>query len=320
MPARPVGADLHRTRGGETPTRGSTRGGADARSGSTRIAYAYVVAIRLGMAACAAAMFAAAAAAQQFSADLVSAGTEGMAVGTPGRIHVSNGKVRLETPEVRSGFFVIDGSANTAYFVKPAQRIFMDARQSSVLAQIFVPVDPGGPLRAMASHGEAFRRGRQWRGMALRADRRGHDRRTRDHDIPRRFAAAAQLSGLDRSDAEDSAADRDQLRIDVQPQGHRRKRHSRRLFSRCPPTFRNSIRKASSTASSRATCGSSRCSRGRVDQAKPSGNRLTWLVETTRPCAGTLVHDARVTAAPAFAKATAGSLRGAKTGLPTEAA
>jgi hypothetical protein len=124
------------------------------------------VAIRLGMAACAGAMFAAAAAAQQFSADLVSAGAEGMAVGTPGRIHVSNGKMRLETPEVRSGFFVIDGSANTAYFVKPAQRIFMDARQSSVLAQIFVPVDPADPCarwQAMAKLSGAADNGGEWR-------------------------------------------------------------------------------------------------------------------------------------------------------------
>jgi len=86
------------------------------------------------------------ASAQEFSALLVSAGTgHDMAIGAPGRVHVSGDKVRLETPEVPSGFFVTDAGANTAYFVRPSLRTFMDARQSSVLAQLFVPLDPDDP-------------------------------------------------------------------------------------------------------------------------------------------------------------------------------
>jgi hypothetical protein len=84
--------------------------------------------------------------AQEFTALLVSAGTgHDMATGAPGRIHVSGDKVRLETPEVPSGFFVTDAAANTAYFVRPSLRTFMEARQSSVLAQLFVPLDPDDP-------------------------------------------------------------------------------------------------------------------------------------------------------------------------------
>jgi hypothetical protein len=96
----------------------------------------------LALAACA--LLADAAAAQEFSATLITAGTENLANGAPGRIHVSGDKVRLETPELRDGYFVIDGHAN-AYFVRPAVRTFMDAKQSSMLAQIFVPLDPDNP-------------------------------------------------------------------------------------------------------------------------------------------------------------------------------
>jgi hypothetical protein len=59
----------------------------------------------------------------------------------------------LETPELSDGFFLIDTELPSAWFVRPAARIFMEARQSSPLTQLFVPVDPADPCR-------------QWQAMA----------------------------------------------------------------------------------------------------------------------------------------------------------
>ena len=85
--------------------------------------------------------------AQQFSADLVIMRGDGAAAAPAGRLRVLNGNVRIETPELPDGFFLVDGVRSTAYFVRPAARIFMDARQSSRLTRIFVQVDPGDPCR-----------------------------------------------------------------------------------------------------------------------------------------------------------------------------
>jgi hypothetical protein len=123
-----------------------------------------------GLALAACALFAGAAAAEdsgtiQFSATLVSTGTEHVANEAPGRIHVSGDKVRLETPEIRDGYFVVDGRPNTLLFVRPAVHTFMDARQSSVLAQIFVPLDPDNPCerwQAMATLSGAAATGPAW--------------------------------------------------------------------------------------------------------------------------------------------------------------
>jgi hypothetical protein len=83
--------------------------------------------------------------AHEFSADIVSRDATGAATGSSGRVFVSNGKVRIETSNTAAGFFIIDGQAATALFVRPAQQVFMDARQSSRLTQIFLPVDPSLP-------------------------------------------------------------------------------------------------------------------------------------------------------------------------------
>jgi hypothetical protein len=81
--------------------------------------------------------------AQQFSADIVTVSPDGAA--PAGKLYVAGEKERIETPEHADGFFVIDGSAPSAYFVRPAARQFMDARQSSPLTRIFVTVDPNDP-------------------------------------------------------------------------------------------------------------------------------------------------------------------------------
>jgi hypothetical protein len=103
--------------------------------------------------------------AQQFSADLVTTQGDGAAAVPAGKLRVFNDMVRLETPDLVDGFFLIDGAGPTAYFVRPAARVFMDARQSSRLSRLFVQVDPADPCRqwqAMARLAEAADRN-DWR-------------------------------------------------------------------------------------------------------------------------------------------------------------
>jgi hypothetical protein len=102
---------------------------------------------------------------QQFSADLVATAVVSGAAQTTGKIYVSNSKVRIETPDFPEGLFLLDGNAHTAYFVKPAQRVVMDAKQSTWLTQILVPLDPSDPCRqwqAMADIAGAADRGGRW--------------------------------------------------------------------------------------------------------------------------------------------------------------
>jgi hypothetical protein len=111
--------------------------------------------------------------AQQFSADLVHRDTGGAAAVKTGKLNVSNGRVRMETPDLPTGFFIVRGDANAAYFVRPAQRTFMDAKQSSQLTQVLVPVDSDNPCRqwqAMAKIAGAADQGEEWR-----CERVGHD-------------------------------------------------------------------------------------------------------------------------------------------------
>ena len=94
--------------------------------------------------------------AREFSADIASRDAAGTAIGTGARLYAANGKVRIETPEVPAGFFLIDSQAGNSLFVRPAQRIYMDSKQSTRLTQIFVPVDPEHPCP-------------QWRAAAIQA-------------------------------------------------------------------------------------------------------------------------------------------------------
>jgi hypothetical protein len=84
--------------------------------------------------------------AQEFSADLVTMRSDGAAA-PAGRLRVSDDKVRIETPEFADGFFLIDGAKPAAFFVRPTAGIFMEARQSSRLTRVFVPVDPEDPCQ-----------------------------------------------------------------------------------------------------------------------------------------------------------------------------
>jgi hypothetical protein len=92
--------------------------------------------------------------AQQFSANLVTTHVDGTAIAS--HLRVFNNRVRIETPEFPDGFFLIDGVSRAAYFARPGEGVFMDARQSSRLTRLFVPVDLGDPCL-------------QWREMAMLA-------------------------------------------------------------------------------------------------------------------------------------------------------
>lgn len=88
--------------------------------------------------------------AQQFAADLVRQQGSAAAV-SAGKLFVAGDKVRIETPELADGFFLIDGAIPSAYFVRPAMRLYMEARQSSPLTRWLVPVDPDSPCRQWQS-------------------------------------------------------------------------------------------------------------------------------------------------------------------------
>src|ERR1700722_15041227 len=92
----------------------------------------------------------------EFSADIVSRDAAGLELGTAAKLHVADGKVRIETPTAAAEFFLVDGDTGAAFFVRPLQRLFMDAKQSSVLTQISVPMGPKGPCR-------------QWRAASINA-------------------------------------------------------------------------------------------------------------------------------------------------------
>ncbi len=103
--------------------------------------------------------------AQQFSADLVRTAMQGGAAASFGKLRVSDDKVRIETPDFPDGFFLIDGASRAAYFARPGERVFMDARQSSRLTQLFVPLDLGDPCpqwQAMAKLAGATDRNDAW--------------------------------------------------------------------------------------------------------------------------------------------------------------
>jgi hypothetical protein len=104
--------------------------------------------------------------AQQFSADLMRTDAGGVEPRPAGKLNVLNNNVRIETSDVPGGFFLVLGGADAAYFVRPAQKIFMNAKQSSLLTQVFVAVDPNDPCRqwqAAARIAGAADEGTEWR-------------------------------------------------------------------------------------------------------------------------------------------------------------
>jgi hypothetical protein len=82
--------------------------------------------------------------AQQFSATLTISGP-GTAAARTAKLAVADRKVRIETSELPGDVLIVDTAAPAAYLVWPAQRMVMDARQSSPLTRLFVPLDPADP-------------------------------------------------------------------------------------------------------------------------------------------------------------------------------
>jgi hypothetical protein len=85
--------------------------------------------------------------AQTFTADLVVIKPGGQTRAPLGRVAVSEGRIRLDTRDLADGFFIVDTNRPSALFVRPAQHVYMDARRSSRLTQVFVPVDPDDACR-----------------------------------------------------------------------------------------------------------------------------------------------------------------------------
>jgi hypothetical protein len=84
---------------------------------------------------------------QSFSADIVSLDAGGEPLGATAKLRAADYKARIELAGAPEGFFLSDTDAGTALFVRSAQRIYLDARQSTPLTQIFVRVDPRDPCR-----------------------------------------------------------------------------------------------------------------------------------------------------------------------------
>jgi hypothetical protein len=103
---------------------------------------------------------------RQFSANLVYHYAGGRTAAHSGKLNVADRKIRIEPPDLATGFFIVRDDAAAAYFVKPAQRVFMDAKQSSELTQLLVPVDQDDPCRqwqAMAQIAGVTDQGAAWR-------------------------------------------------------------------------------------------------------------------------------------------------------------
>jgi hypothetical protein len=83
----------------------------------------------------------------QFAADIVSRDAGGASLGATAKLHAAKPKTRIEISGPSDGFFINDSEAGTAVFVRPAQRLYGDSRQSTPLMQIFVWVDPKDPCR-----------------------------------------------------------------------------------------------------------------------------------------------------------------------------
>ncbi len=211
--------------------------------------------------------------AQTFAADLKTTRAGEQSKAAVGHVYVSHGNVRIETPELADGFFLVDAKQPAVWFLRPRQRLFMDARRSSPLTQIFVRVDPGDACRQwqlMEQVAGAGPGGDDWRCDRLGRDivdghetlkyqvtTRGDRRSYRWIDPLRQFPIRLE-------DADGTVVSLD-LIVD--------RRRSRRRSSPCRPATASSTRCSSSTRSSRATCGSSRTSRRRPTDRYAYRNR-----------------------------------------------
>jgi hypothetical protein len=134
------------------------------------------IAIGLASAIFVAALVPSVASAQQFSAELSRRDAAGQI--SKGRLLVAGDKIRIEAPDLQSGFFLVRTDAKTSYFVQPDRGVFMDARQSSILTELLVPVDPDAPCpqwQQMAQISGSAAGGAAWQCNRIGAETRdGH--------------------------------------------------------------------------------------------------------------------------------------------------
>jgi hypothetical protein len=119
---------------------------------------------------CGLGLFSVSSGAQQFSADVVDLNADGTRrnLGESGKLFVSGNKVRIDRADASATRFLVDTVKTSAYVVAPMQRLYMDAKQSSILTELFVPVDPAAPCtqwQAMAklAGDTAAEGGGEWR-------------------------------------------------------------------------------------------------------------------------------------------------------------
>jgi hypothetical protein len=67
------------------------------------------------------------------------------------RLYAAHYKVRIELSESPSDFFLIDQQTPSTLLVRPGQRLYVNARQSSPLTQVFVPIDISDPCQQWRS-------------------------------------------------------------------------------------------------------------------------------------------------------------------------
>jgi hypothetical protein len=92
--------------------------------------------------------------APRFSADLVRVDAAGEPLEKPGKLYADGDSIRIETPDFPGDYFLVDLEARTSYFIQSAQRVFMEARLSSPLALVFLPLDPDNPCPTWQAQAE----------------------------------------------------------------------------------------------------------------------------------------------------------------------
>lgn len=105
--------------------------------------------------------------AQEFSAELLSTAPAATTIPVA-KIYVAHRKVRIESSDLPGDILIVDTAIPAAYLVRPAQRVFMDAKQSSRLTRLFVPLDPADPCRQWETMAEVagITDSGQWRCVA----------------------------------------------------------------------------------------------------------------------------------------------------------
>jgi hypothetical protein len=82
-----------------------------------------------------------------FTADVVSRDSHGATPRTIAHLFAAPGKVRIEPGDMPDDFLLIDQEASSTLLVRPQRELFMNARQSSPLTQVFVPIGMADPCK-----------------------------------------------------------------------------------------------------------------------------------------------------------------------------